>query len=139
MSDNLYDRWDLDPAAAPQQITERLRELLEAADPREQAELRRAWEELTVHPRRRIVEALGAHPETRAPMGRPPLPPRPSALAPRVGDSARLAHAPVAAALGALPPMPAALPPIDADPRLAARPTLASGLRGSVSREGGSS
>jgi hypothetical protein len=127
--DNLYDRWDLDPGAGPQAITERLRELAESADALEQAELRRAWEELTVHPRRRIVEALGAHPETRPPLGRPPLPLRPPAADPRDATPA-LAHAPVAAALGALPAVPSALPPLDGDPRLAAR---------SASREGGPS
>lgn len=120
MSENLFDRWNLDPAAGPQAITERLRELAESATSREQDELRRAWEELTVHPRRRIAEALGTHPETRAPLGRAPLPPRPppSPDAILASDAARLAHAPVAAALGPAPAPPPALPPIDGDPLL---------------------
>lgn len=120
MSENLFDRWNIDPTAGPQAITERLRELAESATPREQDELRRAWEELTVHPRRRIAEALGTHPETRPPLGTPPLPPRPppGADATAASDVARLAHAPVAAALGPTPAPPPALPPLDGDPLL---------------------
>ena len=118
MSENLFDRWNLDPAAGPQALTERLRELAETATPREQDELRRAWEELTLHPRRRIAEALGTHPETRPSPGRAPLPPRPPAEldAAVASDAARLAHAPVAAALGPAPAPPPALPPLDGDP-----------------------
>jgi hypothetical protein len=121
VSDNLFDRWDIDPADGPQAITERLRELAEHAAPRERDALRRAWEELTLHPRRRIAEALGAHPETRPPVGRPPLPPRPPPPEAHDGEVARLAHAPVAAALGPAPEAPPALPPLDDDPLLGAR------------------
>lgn len=122
MSESLFDRWDIDPAAGPQAITERLRELTERASPKEQDELRRAWEELTLHPRRRIAEALSAHPETRPPLGRPPLPPRPPSPASHDGDAARLAHAPVAGAIGPAPPPPPALPPLDDDPLLGPPP-----------------
>ncbi len=115
--ENLFERWDLDPGAGPQAITERLRELLEEAEPREQEQLRHAWEELTVHPRRRIAEALATYPETRPALGRAPA--APGSPPPSTADAAdRLIHAPVAAALGAAPPLPAALPRLDEDPLL---------------------
>lgn len=127
MSDggNLFDRWDLDPSSGPQAITEQLRERLEEADAPTSIELRRAWEELTMHPKRRIAEALGTFPETRPPVGRPP---RALAGAARLdlGEEARLVHAPVAAALrgpaGVAPlRVASALPPLEHDPILRAR------------------
>jgi hypothetical protein len=118
VSENLFDRFDLDPSAPPQALTERMRELVDQADPGQQEAIRNAWEQLTLHPRRRILEALSTHPETRPPLGLPPLPPRSGAVGP--GEEAdRVAHAPVAAALGPPPPLPPALPALEADPLLA--------------------
>ena len=131
-SDNLFDRWDLDPSAGPQAITERLRDAMEEADPPTAIELRRAWEELTMHPKRRIAEALSTFPDTRPPIGRPPLPPRATLPTPP-GDEARVVHAPVAGALGAsASPSPTVrcLPALEHDPLLRARPPKAAPLRG---------
>ena len=120
MKDNPFERFDLDPRAGPRALTERLRELVEeAATEERRAEIRAAWEELTMHPARRLALALGAHPESRPELagGPPPRkdhpPPPPLALvdvAPRIRVSA------------ALPPrvMPAAQAPegLDGDPVL---------------------
>ena len=70
---NPFERYDLDPREGPQRTTERLRELAEdAKDEPSRAEIRAAWEELTMHPARRLRAAFMAHPETRAPIGAPP-------------------------------------------------------------------
>lgn len=71
--DNPFERFDLDPQDGLESITERLKELAE--DARTDAErnlVREAWEELTLHPMRRLRAALFAHPESRSPVGRPP-------------------------------------------------------------------
>ncbi len=74
---NPFERYDLDPREGVQAITERLRELAEeTSDPAEREALRAAWEELTMHPQRRLRAALFAHPDTRAPLGAPPSTPR---------------------------------------------------------------
>jgi hypothetical protein len=71
--DNPFERYDLDPREGIQVITARLKELAEdAGDPAERERIRAAWEELTMHPARRLRAALFAHPETRAPLGAPP-------------------------------------------------------------------
>ncbi len=72
MSDNPFERWDLDPHEGPAAITERLRELSEDGDEVLRVQLRADWEALTMHPRRRVELALAAHPETRAPLGAAP-------------------------------------------------------------------
>jgi hypothetical protein len=58
VSDNPFDALGLDPLASPDQITERLRELIEEASEPERARLRAAWEDLTRHPTRRVELAL---------------------------------------------------------------------------------
>lgn len=83
--ENPFERYDLDPREGIQAITERLRELAEdATDPAEKERIRAAWEELTMHPARRLRAALFAHPETRPPLGAPPPPTRV-----RLGEAAR--------------------------------------------------
>lgn len=74
--DNPFERYDLDPRQGVAAITQRLKELAEdATDERERERIRAAWEELTLHPARRLRAALFAHPETRPPLaGPPPLP-----------------------------------------------------------------
>lgn len=124
MSDNPFERWDLDPMAGPEAITEQLRKLAESTtDEQTRAEIREAWEALTMHPRGRLDAALGAHPETRLPLGRPPRPFTRPALAPFAPAELVLedvvAWPGVAAALG--PPVnPSDLPDVlpDADPIL---------------------
>ena len=75
--DNPFERYDLDPRDGIAAITQRLKELAEdAKDDAERERIRAAWEELTLHPRRRFRAALFAHPETRKPLGSPPSPPR---------------------------------------------------------------
>ena len=73
MTQNPFDRFDIDPRAGLAAITERFRELAEAAkDDAARERIRAAWEELTLHPARRLRAALFAHPETRLPLGGPP-------------------------------------------------------------------
>jgi hypothetical protein len=74
--DNPFERYGLDPREGIVAITQRLKELAEdATSDAERERIRAAWEELTLHPARRLRAALNAHPETRAPLGSaPPLP-----------------------------------------------------------------
>ena len=75
--DNPFERYDLDPREGIGAITQRLKELAEdAQDDAERERIRAAWEELTLHPARRLRAALFAHPETRGPLGMPPSFPR---------------------------------------------------------------
>jgi hypothetical protein len=60
--ENPFERFDLDPKEGPRAITERLRELAEEAAEAERALIRAAWEELTLHPLRRLRAAIGAPP-----------------------------------------------------------------------------
>lgn len=70
---NPFERFDLDPQDGPRAITERLRELAEdAATEAERDAIRAAWDELTMHPARRLRAALAAAPETRPPLGAAP-------------------------------------------------------------------
>lgn len=76
-ADNPFERYGLDPREGIGAITQRLKELAEdAKDDAERERIRAAWEELTLHPARRLRAALNAHPETRAPLGGPPPVPR---------------------------------------------------------------
>jgi hypothetical protein len=61
-SRNPFERFGIDPKEGPRAITERLRELAEDANEEDRAAIRAAWEELTLHPLRRLRAALGAHP-----------------------------------------------------------------------------
>jgi hypothetical protein len=71
--ENPFERYDLDPHEGIAAITQRLKELAEdAKDDRERDTIRAAWEELTLHPARRLRAALFAHPETRPPLGTAP-------------------------------------------------------------------
>ena len=99
MRENPFERFDLDPRLGPSEITRRLRELMEDAPEGERAKLREAWEELTLHPERRLRAAAGAHPESRAPMGAPPVARRRAERTPRptradVAPRARVVTAP---------------------------------------------
>lgn len=74
--DNPFERYDLDPREGIGAITQKLKELAEdAKSDAEREKIRAAWEELTLHPARRLRAALHAVPETRTPLaGPPPLP-----------------------------------------------------------------
>ncbi len=61
-SSNPFERFGIDPKEGPRAITERLRELAEDANEEDRAVIRAAWEELTLHPLRRLRAAFGAHP-----------------------------------------------------------------------------
>jgi hypothetical protein len=122
-ADNPFERYGLDPRDGIVAITQRLKELAEdATDPAERERIRAAWEELTLHPARRLRAALEAHPETRAPLGSPPALPRTRAHA-RPGTDFELrdlaarpsAVAALPAAVAALSPE-AGAPPLDDDP-----------------------
>ncbi|MBX3250244.1 MAG: hypothetical protein KF901_23910 [Myxococcales bacterium] len=115
---NPFERYGLDPMAGPAAITERLRELAEdAPDAQVAAEIREAWEALTLHPRRRVELALEAHPETRAPAPSPPRPARRPRAAATLTLDDLVALPSIASALG---PGPDPLPdiPLDEDPVL---------------------
>jgi hypothetical protein len=123
---NPFEDFDLDPRDGVHAITERLRELAEdAPDEAARARVRSAWEELTLHPARRVRAALLAHPETRPPLGAPPPPPARIAeppltvadVAPRPSVARALASATPAAVeiARATPPPPL---PLDEDPVL---------------------
>ena len=97
---NPFERFGLDPLDGPRAITERLRELAEDAQSEaERDAIRAAWDELTMHPARRLRAALAAVPETRPPLG----------TAPRVAASAEAALG--VADLLPLPSVAAALTP----------------------------
>lgn len=97
---NLFERYDIDPQKGPRAITERLRELIEeAATEAERAELREAWDELTMHPMRRLRAAFGAHPESRRELGAPPPLPQNQSGQPDVGFNELAVRPSVAAAL----------------------------------------
>lgn len=71
--DNPFERYELDPREGISAITQKLKELAEdAKDDAEREAIRAAWEELTLHPVRRLRAALFAHPETRPELGNPP-------------------------------------------------------------------
>jgi hypothetical protein len=73
VAESPFERFDLDPSEGIAAITQRLKELAEdARDDAERERIRQAWEELTLHPARRLRAALFTHPETRAPLGSPP-------------------------------------------------------------------
>lgn len=126
--DNPFERYDLDPREGIVAITQKLKELAEdAKDDAERERIRAAWEELTLHPARRLRAALNAHPETRAPLGSPPLLPRV-----RISES-ELELRDLAARPSAVAALPAAIatpevrsasvfevdaPPLDGDPHL---------------------
>ncbi len=103
MSENPFEKYDLDPLEGAAALTEALRERIEEAETEDvRREIRAAWEALTMHPRRRVELALAAHPETRPRIGAPPRPTHGTALPePEVLDIVTLP--PVAAALGASP------------------------------------
>ena len=114
---NPFERWELDPFEGPEGITERLRELVEDADPATTEELRADWEALTLHPRRRVELALQAYPETRPALGRPPRPARRKRTEAELELADLVALPTVASALGA-PIDPHRLPDLafDEDP-----------------------
>lgn len=59
MSDNPFDDHDLDPLASPDEITERMRELVEdATTPASKQLLQDAWQDLTMNPKKRVRLAL---------------------------------------------------------------------------------
>ncbi|MBX3274121.1 MAG: hypothetical protein KF729_27895 [Sandaracinaceae bacterium] len=114
-----FERWDLDPTEGPTAITERLRELAEAApDEATRAAIRAAWEELTRHPARRFRAAANAHPDSHGAAGAAPPPPPPPPPARFEVELADLVMRPsVLAALGleavAASPLPAIAPEDD--------------------------
>lgn len=114
LSDNPFERYDLDPREGIAAITQRLKELAEdAKDDAERERIRAAWEELTLHPARRLRAALDAHPETRAPLASPPSLPR-TRISPPALELRDLAARP--SALAALPRTITSHPQLDPPP-----------------------
>jgi hypothetical protein len=119
-ADNPFERYGLDPRDGIAAITQRLKELAEdTTDPAERDRIRAAWEELTLHPARRLRAALEAHPETRAPLGTPPPLPRMRANAQQHVTELELRDlAARPSAVGALPASVTAVAPEAAAPSL---------------------
>jgi hypothetical protein len=114
---NPFERYDLDPRDGIAAITQRLKVLAEdAKDDAERDRIRAAWEELTLHPRRRLRAALFAHPETRPPLGSPPSLPRMRGAGAELGLRDLAARPSVAAAVGDVPAEP--VPRLEDDPLL---------------------
>lgn len=128
MDDNPFERYGLDPREGVVAITQRLKELAEDAKTDAERDLiRAAWEELTLHPARRLRAALNAHPETRAPLGMAPALPRlrVSTLALELGDLAArpsalaaLPHSLAGSELRGAASSDAPAPSLDDDPHL---------------------
>jgi len=128
MDDNPFEKYGLDPREGVVAITQRLKELAEdATTDAERDRIRAAWEELTLHPARRLRAALHAHPETRAPLGLPPSLPRAGAsttelelrdLAARPSALAALPLSLAAAELRGPDAPEVDAPPLDDDPHL---------------------
>lgn len=115
--DNPFERYDLDPRDGIAAITQRLKELAEdAKDDAERERIRAAWEELTLHPRRRLRAALDVHPETRPPLGSPPMAPRMRGGRPELGLRDLAARPSLRAVVGEVPD--------DSPPRLEDDPLL---------------
>lgn len=71
--EDLFAELELDPLCGPEEITERMRELIDDAAPEERPRLRAAWEQLTLHPKRRVELALGTFVDLEpGPEPRPP-------------------------------------------------------------------
>ena len=65
--DNPFERYGLDPREGVVAITQRLKELAEdATDDAERERIRAAWEELTLHPARRLRAARTPRRERRS-------------------------------------------------------------------------
>jgi hypothetical protein len=112
---NPFEQYDIDPREGPRAITERFRELAEEASESERKEIRAAWEELTLHPLRRIQAAWGAHPSYPEGSGEPPVLPPDAPAAPTRLALRDLAVLPsVAQALGPKAHAPDA-PPVSLD------------------------
>jgi hypothetical protein len=123
VDDNPFERYDLDPREGIAAITQRLKELAEdAKDDAERERIRAAWEELTLHPQRRLRAALLAHPETRRPLGSPPPLPRVTVRAAELGLRDLAARPSVSSSLPAKAGAPTAdedaAPGLDDDPIL---------------------
>lgn len=123
MSENPFERFDIDPRSGPSQITARFRALMDDARTEEaKAVLRAAWEELTLHPRDRLRAALSTFPETREeiPLGVDDEPPRAVPLSPAELELTDLLAPPtVLSALGATPPAAQEAETLMNDPLLA--------------------
>ncbi len=108
MSENPFDRYDLDPLSDAGELTERFRDLAADAEGTEADAIRAAWEDLTLHVRRRVVAALTTFvdEEPRAMISPPPLPARAAAFtAPRGPALPRLVDPPRGAAATSLDPV----------------------------------
>ena len=128
MEENPFERYGLDPREGVVAITQRLKELAEdAKTDAERNEIRAAWEELTLHPARRLRAALSAHPETRAPLASPPPLPRVRVsttelelrdLAARPSALAALPTSLAGPELRVSSPLDVDAPPLDDDPHI---------------------
>lgn len=82
MSDNPFDDLGLDPLASPDELTERMRELVEDATTAAQKQaLQDAWQDLTMNPRKRVRLALSTFVDSEPFLPSPPPRPRPPAAA----------------------------------------------------------
>ena len=69
---NPFERYGLNPLASVEELTERLRNLIEDADESERGRLRAAWEELSLHPERRFAHISSTFVDPSPPLEIPP-------------------------------------------------------------------
>ncbi len=71
-SDNPFERFDIDPTAGVEAITEHMRELAADAPESRRQLVRDTWEALTLQPQRRIAAALSTFVDREPPRLAPP-------------------------------------------------------------------
>lgn len=70
--DNPFERFDIDPTAGVEAITEHMRELAADAPESQRQLVRDSWEALTLQPQRRIAAALSTFIDREPPRAVPP-------------------------------------------------------------------
>lgn len=59
---SIFERWDLDPAKSPAELTRAMQELSRSLPPEQRQELRDDWRALTTDPASHLTQALWTHP-----------------------------------------------------------------------------
>ena len=86
--ENPFERFDIDPTAGVEEITEHMRELASEAPESQRQVVRDSWEALTLQPQRRIAAALSTFIDREPARVVPPRPRHDSASEPVSRDEA---------------------------------------------------